>query len=641
MALSPTHRLDLRQRQGMPAPAGKLERVWIDLPPHIRREEGYYVRQREKSWAPPSYRTGLAFFVSVMLFTTLGATVFAAKSKADLNRNLLGAQILTEFQQLAQASPGSPASPTSTPSEMFSHLKTKSLIVEQIGLSPLLEADRRQSHLADIGWHVAQGYDHFSQLLEIWRSDEAALKRLEEMTSEAEQTAMFWRQALTRFDAISLDDLSSAEQEALISVLSPVRDQLAQLQVFIRAHEAIASLLGKDEPQRVLFFLQDDLERRATGGALSAGIEVVLDEGRVLSSRPFHVNDYDQLLAAKIAPPAELAEVSARAGLATANDSIDVVKSAEKLQWFWQREARSSVDTMVFLSTSAVAELFPEDFSGRFPLRWSLWRRENRHDQLLGAVKLIEEKLIGTWKDPENALAVLPVLSTLIGSKQLMIVNHRPELQEQLALLGLPGPLPLVSDREDVLMVARINTQPQSNDYALEEGYQLHTSISEQGTIRHWLKINRDFPTSTPSLLQGLDVQNGAKASASLLASNRSLIRIIVPKNSRLIETTGIALSEVNIQQHEGFTVWAFPTEMNPGQHAEIALVYELPWTFDATAVDNYRLRILKQPGTKPVAFEHVFKLPAGLSLFQQLPEQPIEKLSEDMTLAIVAGRNP
>lgn len=594
------------------------------------------MRQQEKNLMPPSYRTGLAFFVSVMLFATLSATVFAAKSKADLNRDLLSAQILQEFQQLA-----APAEASSSP-EDFSRLKTKSLLIEQTGLSPLLESDRHQSHLAEIGWQVARGYDHFSQLQEIWRGELPVLERFQAMTLEAQRATGFWQTALARFEEIALDALPGAEQAALLAVLSPVQDLLGQLEGFLRAHEVIPTLLGQKEPQRVLLFLQDDLERRATGGALSAGIEMMVDEGKILSSNAFHVDDYDHLFAAEISAPAELAAISPRAGLTTANDSLDVLKSAEKLQWFWQREARSSVDTMIFVSTQAVAALFPNDFSERFPLQWSIWRRENQQDRLLTAAKKVEEKLVGAWKDPEGALQMLPIFSRLISSKQFMVVSHAPELQEQLALIGLPGALPLVSDREDVLMVARINTQPQSNDYALEEGYQLHTSINEQGTIRHWLKISRDFPqASSGPLLQGLEVKSGSKVASALSAPNRSVMRIVVPKNSRLVETTGVALSEVNVQQHEGFTVWAFATELKLGQHAEIALVYELPWVFDATAVDSYRLRILKQPGTKPVAFEHVFKLPAELTLFQQLPEQPIGKLSEDITLAIVAGRNP
>lgn len=635
MSSESTYRLDLRQRQGL------LERVWIDLPPQARPEAGYYVRQQEKSVVPPSYRTGLAFFVSVMLFATLGATVFAAKSKADLNRDLLSAQILQEFQLLAELSPDSPTVTGSDRPEAFSHLKTKSLLIEQMGLSPLLDTDRHQSHLADIGWHVARGYDHFSRLLEIWRSASAPLEKLEDMTHEAERAAEFWQLALERFEEISLDAVPDPEQAALLAVLSPVQDQLALLQGFLRTREVLPPLLGQDEPQRIVLFIQDDLERRATGGALSAGVEMVLDEGKIISSKAFHVDDYDRLFAAQIAPPAELAAISSRAGLATANDSLDLLKSAEKLQWFWQREARSSVDTMVFLSSSVLTELFPNDFSERFPLQWSVWRRENQRDRLLAGANKIGEKLIGAWQDPEGALHALPVLSRLISSKQFMVVSHNPQLQEQLALMGLPGPLPIVEDREDVLMVARINTQPQSNDYALEEGYQLHTSISEQGAIRHWLKIRHDFsPLSLNPLLDGLDLKNRSRA-VSLSAANQSVMRVVVPKGSRLIETTGVNLTQVHAQNSDQFTVWAFPTDISPGQHREIALVYELPWTFDTSSVDNYRLRVLKQPGVETVAFQHLLKLPAQLSLFQQLPEQPLERLEQDTTFAAVLGRNP
>jgi hypothetical protein len=194
-------------------------------------------------------------------------------------------------------------------------------------------------------------------------------------------------------------------------------------------------------------------------------------------------------------------------------------------------------------------------------------------------------------------------------------------------------------------MVSSINTESNLSDRWVSEDLQLHTAISDDGIIRNWMRLERTHRWESGYLTPLLG-KIGLIPSRNLLsllstAENKSVVKILVPKGTQLQSALGIDLNEISVSETESHTIWTFKNSVKAGASSSVELTYELPWRFDTSTVDNYRLHLVKQPGTNPMAFQHVLKLPSLMSVFQQLPEEPLTVWNQDERIAVVAGKNP
>ena len=426
-----------------------------------------------------------------------------------------------------------------------------------------------------------------------------------------------------------LEAMGPAAQRALASLEDPAANpdpELEQVGSFLKAFQAglpqLKTLLGGEEPQRILVFIQDPTERRATGGTLSGGVEILLDTGKVVTWKPFLSQDYDNLLSVNIPPPAELANITDRWGLSTANSFLDMPQSAEKMHWFWQRGAHSSADAIIIVNSTALEKILAvSGVSTNLSEQWTELRLGQNQDELKNLASSSVESLLSMAKNPNITIAAWPTINAIARQKQMMIFSTDPQLQSKLEDFQISAALPSPGSHEDTLMIASIGTEPNSTDQFIEEHHRLDTAISSDGKIRHWLKINR--------------------RNLSQDTAHRSLTRILVPLGSRMTTADGLDMSNISVMNTDRFTVWSFNLSLSPEETKELALSYSLPWNFDTTSVDNYRLTLLKQAGTNPMPFQHHLKLPAELTIFQQLPEEEISVLDRDIHVAVVAGKNP
>jgi len=584
--------LDLKTRQG------SLGKIWLDLPPAERSTESlYYLRRRERRFLPASYRTGLLFFGAVMVLSLLSITGISSKTMAESQQSWLSAELLQEFSQLRNTR-GSSVS-VDEQRRHFSVLNTQQQLRRPEPISGLLNRSDEPQSLEMIGLRISEGYQSFERFLETWRNRGGAtvMEKLAWMRRDADQALLSWNTALMAAKHYPSSGLNPTEQVSLASSISALEKLSGFLSAFQQSYDPLTTLLGSDAPQRLLIFLQDPSEKRATGGVLSAGVEILLDRGKIVTWKPFMKHD-------------------------DANTFLDVTKSMEKIHGLWQREEHSSVDAIVFVNTTAVEELLTglEDakaFEG-FEDRWSELRVSGKDEDLKALASGAIELLISHLETPNFFLNSWPSLQALTASKAIMVVASDPDLQESLTALNVSGALPSLAPHEDALMIASINTEDTPSDHGIQENDRLDTTIAADGSIRHWLKVER----------RGGD--NGA---------NTSMMRVLVPLGSLLTGTDGLEITEVSTTQTADFTVWSFPMKLNPGESRAVALIYELPWRFDTGSIDNYRLQLIHQPGSPAIGFEHHLKLPANLTIFQQLPEEDLRTWDRDETVAIVAGR--
>lgn len=629
----PSHLLHLKQHLGL------LERRHLDLPPVKKAHEVRYLRRRERSMIPTSYRTGFVFFGFTMILSLFVVATFDAQTMAESHRGYLQAQLLEEFNTFSSSL------------EAYQHRSQDEaeLLLPQsdTSLADYYDPLELQALLVQMGLEVRQGSAHFQDLISSWGKDLPVLERLNWMESSAQKSLRVWDRLFTSLESFPFHrlDLTAKNQlQRSLVTMAEVRDFLT---TFLQLADPLRSVLGSQAPQRILVFIQDPHERRATGGALSAGVELLVESGEILHWKPFHVDELDGLQGA-LPVPAELAGVSTQPSVATANHFLDVPKSAEQISWFWQRQARSSPDLIVIVSTEVFERLFsvmPEPAFENLSLRWSALRLSEDREALKELSSTLVKAFGKIVSQPELFFRSATLLSELRDEKHFSLWSPQAPLQQTLTSFRLHGALPSPLPHEDFLMISGVNMGENASDRWIVENAELHTAISEEGRVKNWLKIEQRHRWE-PGFLEPLMEKVGRPLSRPVIqqlssAPHERFVRLVVPKGSLLQSAIGVDLLEVSMTTTDEFAVWSFRQKLIPGEIKSVELVYELPWAFDTQTVDNYRLTLVKQAGTPAMGFRHLIKLPSSLSVFQSLPEESILELRKDERVAVVAGRNP
>jgi len=575
-----------------------------------------------------------------MILSLFAVTTFDAQTMAESHRGYLQAQLVEEFDTLSGS-----LEQYKTGSEDDSSIVLPS---SSSSINDYFDPLELQALLVQMGLEVRKGSDFFQAFIEHWdKEDLLALDRLGWMQASAEKSLRVWDRLFISLESFPFHQLDGSAkiqlQKSLIS-MAELRNFLAG---FLSLADPLKTVLGVETPQRILVFIQDPHERRATGGALSAGVELLVESGELIQWKPFHVDELEGLQGT-IPVPAELAGISAQASVATANSYVDVPKSAEHISWFWQRQARSSADLIVIVSTEVFERLFavlPNTAFENISLRWSALRLSQDQAALKDLAASLVQETGNILLQPELFLRSTPLLSDLRDEKQFIAWSPHDSLQENLKAFQFDGALPSPGPHEDFLMVSGINMGENGTDRWIVENAQLHTAISEDGRVKNWLRLEQRNRWESGFMEPLLD-KVGRSLSHRVIqqlssAPQERFVRVVVPKGSTLQSTLGIDLLNVTTSNTETHTVWSFRQQIQPGETKSVELVYELPWTFDTQTVDNYRLHLVKQAGTPSMGFQHLMKLPPSLSVFQALPEEKLTELRKDERVAIVAGRNP
>ncbi|MDP3975447.1 MAG: hypothetical protein Q8P95_00865 [bacterium] len=597
----------------------------IDLPPaRSSSRSPLYVRRTERSTLPLSCRGGLVFFAAVLLLSLAGITLFQANILGSSRQGQLDHRMTVAFDQIfaqlrQQAAGSRPLSVTGR----FSELQKDPLVTaEQVFTKgPIGPTQPSSAQLVNWGALIEDGQTALLHLTKQWSEEagQSPMERLRLLLPGVREARESWGSALEQAET-ELATPSAFWSVATDDSLDLLRDLHAFLGGIEEAVQFSLDFLTPGAPRRVAVFFQDSATVQATGGALSAGMELLLDgDGRLLSSSAFHLGDLD--------PSGQLLN---------SNSSLDFSRSADRLVQQWRRLARSSLDLVIFVNTSALGALLPQH--ALLEQRWSEHRAAGNREALKGMSDELVNQIVASFADFDSFLRNRELMRKLARSRHVLAYSPLPRFQDRLTGFGLTGVLPILQPGEDFLAVGHVNLDSQATDRWVSESRVLHTAIQEDGRVRHWLQIQRSH--------QGDQVARAQLAGSPALfrqrlLANRVLLRLLVPKGSRLLSSAGMVPADVSLDESGDFAVWSFVMETEAGTHSSVELIYEAPIILSLQDVDSYRLRLFKEPGGKEVLFEHRFALPDDISTFQELPEQPLRMLDQDEIIALVLGRNP
>lgn len=622
--------LDLSTRQDQLPHRGTLAAVFLDLPA-VQQESVLYLRQEELPSRQRAARTSLASCCAFLMIILGSFMVMWSPSQASSAREMLSAQLLQEFSLLHQS-----VSNADNSEQLPKSLdEIRQLEQQQQLLDPVvLKLDQRyrspQDLLSQISQKFYEGFIPFEKLIRNWEGIDVLLleQYLPAMKELAQQSRSAWLELLELTQEQSFADISEETAGQVLRTTSLVADIRSVLKRVQDLSDLAFRMVSSDHPQRILVLIADGNLQRGSSGALSVGLELMINGQELEKMKPVILKELDQQLRVRLQAPQGLEDITDSWGIATANTSFDALDSAQQMHWFWQREARSTLDFIVVINSRSLSRILENmnkdenagESSTDFARRWSELRAVSVYEEMTNIAQNALSEL-GAWlRNPQLVLESRATLEEVFAEQGLQIWSSSPSLNQLLGTWDMLPQIPRPEAQRDFLMIGHLSTGNNPVDKGMSMRAELQTLVDESGKLNHWLSLEQ------------LNEANEISTSP-----HQSIVRILVPKGSSLTMTKGLKLEDVAVSQYKGYTQWSFSSRVDSGGSSQKELSYQLPWDFEMEDVGKYQLMVMKQPGTPPLQWRHEVSLPTSMELVQILPDNPVDTIEDRGVFAFVA----
>ena len=444
--------------------------------------------------------------------------------------------------------------------------------------------------------------------------------------------------ARTELNQVNAADLPAKYREDLPSVTEKINNLTGFLEKLSDHFPAILSLLGDRYPNRYLILFQNDTEARPTGGFIGSLMILDINDGYITKTDFHDVYQYDGQLHEDIQAPEDIASITDNWRLRDSNYSPDFSVSAEKAAWFLQKSRGPSVDTVIAINQSMIADLLAQLGPIRVdPLKAEL-NAENFQFMLSYLIeskyfgadnpKKILEKVITAFQSKLLKLTdfqgFLGTLMKEIKNQKIMFYSRDAEVQKFFEYLGLTPHQNSITDHEDYLQVVATSVGGNKSDLYITENLDHQTYIDSDGSVHDELTITRRHNWTGAELLRwenllkefGFDGMNEGLKDLEGRGVNKASIKVYLPLGTTLENTVGIEESFVVTRSDPelGKTYFLLPLEVAPGEESKITLRYKLPFQLSLLPADIYRFSAQSQPGLVPTQLRQEIHIAPGLT---------------------------
>lgn len=478
------------------------------------------------------------------------------------------------------------------------------------------------------------------------------------------------RAAGSELQYVSADVLPEPMRPKLETARSNVAKLIGLLDETEQKIPAILALLGDRYPHSYLILLQNDTEARPTGGFIGSYMLVDMNDGYITKMEFHDVYDADGQLKEDIEAPEEIARISKNWRLRDSNYSPDFAISAEKAAWFLQKEKGPSVDTVIAVNQSFLAELLAITGPISVGLNSSL-DKDNYQTVLTYIIeskinpekpKQILEEFISAFQKKlftsENLTRTLKAFISGYKNKNLLFYSRNEDVQGMFESLGMAGKVASPQPDTDYLNVITTSIGGNKSDLFINQSIQHNTVVNNTGLLVDELTITRKHEWSPQSVeyLRAVlgpfgftDISDTVK---SILGGgdNKSYVKIYVPRGSKLLETDGIDAQIVQTKEDEGTgrTYFMFEQDVSAGNEKKVTVIYQLPENLKLTPVDTYKFQAQMQPGGRHGNLVKQIFFKPGLQSYKEYPAELKKyesgnlyyegRFDEDLYLSAVVG---
>lgn len=438
------------------------------------------------------------------------------------------------------------------------------------------------------------------------------------------------------FFGISTVSLNSSDQK-----IAEARSLLKKIATLLSVVPAIISDHGR---RSYLIVLQNPSELRPTGGFIGSYAVVYTDGGKVLDYQINDVYTADGQLKGQITPPDEILHFLGQPSwyLRDANFSPDFPLTAQRLEWFFQKETGQSVDGVIAIDLGAVQKILTA--TGPLPLpdlgdtvsaenlfqkaesaaEINFFPGSNQKRDYLGAVAqaVLDKILVNPQKD---RLALGVALKNSLEQKNILFYFNSPSLENVFRANSWAGSL----DRPDCrgpksncLMLVDANFGANKANYFLSRHFQISSVLSKGGDTETTVKVTyqNDSPSESwpggkykdylrfliPPGSRIIRMDLGDNRTASLSSILTAAVLSKVPADQFLLFQTNELALTANDSTTSAFLSLGALLEVPIQTRRTVSLTYRPQYKVDVSGkTTSYTLILIKQPGTgaDPVNF--------------------------------------
>ena len=400
------------------------------------------------------------------------------------------------------------------------------------------------------------------------------------------------------------------------SQIANIKDQFTGMaSLFVDAKpllKNIPTIFGSKKEKTYLLLFQNDKERRATGGFLTAYAVFKMKNGKITIDRSDDIYALDATINDRPKVPSEI--LTYHKGVSTfwirdSNLSPDLVKSVEIFNSLYKKSgARVDYDGVIFLDSKILVDMLTifgdtqangVNFSAEIDkncncpqVLWKLfnivgeevgYQKENRKGILGSLMYELFYKAIG-FSPSKYWGTLVQMMFRNLEEKHILLYFTDVEIQQSIEKLNFAGRIREYNG--DFLHVNNVNFAGAKSNLFVTETITSHTT-GDNGKLKREVTI--EYKNPAPA-------SNCNRHQERILCLNailRNWVRIYVPAGSELVEFKG-STKLVKTYDEFGKTVFEGFLEVPTEGFAKIIISYTLP---EKIKSQNYKLYVQKQPG--------------------------------------------
>ena len=450
---------------------------------------------------------------------------------------------------------------------------------------------------------------------------------------------------------VDLNTLPANYREKFAPLSSKLDSILALLTEQREHFPAILKLLGDRYPHSYLILLQNDTEARPTGGFIGSLLLVDINDGLITKAEFKDVYSYDGQLSESIPAPEDISQITDNWRLRDSNYSPDFAISAEKAAWFLQKSKGPSVETVIAINQSLIADLIAElgplkipelksdltstnfQFLLSYLIETKYYGAENPKLILSKTIDAFKEKLLHT----DNPKGLLRSLIAGLSQQKILFYSRDTQIQKLFEDFHLTPHPQIPGNQEDYLQVIATSIGGNKSDLFMSQDLSHKAYVDGEGNIYDELTITREHHFTDADLdrwnklLRKFELPTLSDDMASLLGRGDNLanLKIYLPFGSQLLESSsspGAKAPAISVRHDPELKKTYFLTQMRTqaGDISSVTIRYKLPFQLKLLPADIYHLIVDKQIGLVPDRFAHQTILNPLLTILRSsFPENP------------------
>ena len=387
--------------------------------------------------------------------------------------------------------------------------------------------------------------------------------------------------------------------------------------------QTLPDILGVNKTKTYLVLFQNNMELRPTGGFIGSFALVSFSSGKLNEVNVQDIYSADGQLKGHVEPPQPIKKYLGEANwfLRDSNWDPNFPVSAERAEWFLDKEIDVSVDGVVAVDLNVVKDLlgvvgpiYLNDYQTAvsYDNFYEKTQIEVEGDFFPGSTKkanfltALSKEMMNAliFNKESNKTKLAKIIYTNLEARHIQAFLHNNLAKEALSNLNWDGvfnyPDCVAGCTSDLLGFVEANLGVNKANYYIERKYNISVSLQE-GLVRKNLSVV---------------YKNNANLAMGNSGIYKNYSRLVVPSNS-VIEfiKVGESLLQPDVEMVAGRKEIGFYFELAPGQIKTLNVSWQVMLPLNLNRAGEYQMYVRKQAGTPAEPISITYNASSGVDL--------------------------